>query len=194
MFDKLKKLLKIVNFSGNIVLKDGTTIMVEGSLEAGSKVYVETPDSEEPIALPDGEYILEDESVMMVEGGEIKSIDEPVVEEVVTDEAIETAEEPVVEETPEAEEPVVEETPEEVAEPGDEMLKKIEDLTKRLDDLEKMILAKEEKFSEIELNFSKIKETLDNTSAVKPLNKVKKVENLTPNELRFNSIMESLKK
>ena len=84
MFEKIKSFLKIINFSGTITLKDGTQVVVDGSLEKGSKVYVQLPDAEEPIALPDGEYPLEDDSIMIIVDGvisDIKPKEEPKEEE-----------------------------------------------------------------------------------------------------------------
>lgn len=85
MFEKIKSFLKIINFSGTITLKDGTQVVVDGSLEKGSKVYVQLPDAEEPIALPDGEYPLEDDSILVIVDGVISDIkpkeEEPKQEE-----------------------------------------------------------------------------------------------------------------
>ena len=74
MFEKIKSLLKITKFSGTITLLDGTQVIVDGSVEVGSKVYVSLPDAAEPVVLPDGEYPLEDGSIMVVTEGIISDI------------------------------------------------------------------------------------------------------------------------
>jgi hypothetical protein len=125
MIEKLKKLLKIHNFSGEIELKDGTIVMVDGSqLEVGAKLFVKLPDNDEPVELPDGEYQLLDDSILVVEGGIVKDIIEPSIEE--------EPKEEVVEEVETAEEVVEEEPKEEVVE---------EDLTEKIKNLEDRLSA-----------------------------------------------------
>ena len=56
MIEKLIKLLKI-KLEGELVLKDGTPIIVDGDLAVGANVSVQSPDG--VIPLPDGSYELE---------------------------------------------------------------------------------------------------------------------------------------
>lgn len=115
MIEKIMKFLKI-HFSSTVNLIDGTPLQIEGDLETGVKVSVITTDG--MIAIPDGEYKLEDESIIITKDGVVMDvikadveaeapvemaeetpIEEPIVEEIV---------EPIVEEVV-VEEPIVEE-------------------------------------------------------------------------------------
>jgi len=88
MFDKLSKMLKIFKFAANAVLKDGTEILIDGNLDIGVNIYVVTSDGDQP--LPDGEYELGapyDGYIVVVEGGVISNVLEPVEDEPVEEEA-----------------------------------------------------------------------------------------------------------
>lgn len=191
MIEKLKKLLKIHNFSGSVELKDGTQVIVDGNqLEIGVKVYVNVPNNDEPVELPDGEYQLIDDSILVVEGGMVKDILPPVEE---TEEA--PAEEEV--EAEEIEEAPVEETP--VEETENDLEKKISDLEKRISEIEKMIIPKEEmekviqSSAKLQTEFNSIKEKLEKTSNVETLPKTKKVEELSSTDRRYENIKKTLK-
>lgn len=75
MINKLLKLLKI-KFAGELSLKDGTMIIVEGDLAVGASVYVMSPDGK--MALPDGDYELETGEILSVKDGKIEAITDVV--------------------------------------------------------------------------------------------------------------------
>ena len=159
MIEKLMKLLKIVNFSGDVVLKDGTPIMVDGGLAKGATVKVQLPDATEPMLLPDGEYILEDDNIMVVKDGTIEDIKEPVEkpEEELTEEVVEQEVEMAVEQP--VEQPV--ETPEEET---PDLMMIIKDLTARIDALEASLVKSNEEMSKQTNEFSELKSKLETTS------------------------------
>ena len=80
MIKKLLKLLRI-KFAGEMPLKDGTLIRVDGDVTVGAAVYVQSPDGEIP--LPDGSYELESGEILTAKDGKIETI----VDVVDTDEA-----------------------------------------------------------------------------------------------------------
>jgi len=190
MIEKLKKLLKIHNFSGQVELKDGTQIILDGTeLAVGVKVFIQLPDSEEMTELPDGEYQLIDDSILIVENGTISDIVDPEqVEEVVEEEVVETEEE-VVEEEPKEEE-VVEE----------DLTEKIKTLEDRLSKLEELITKEEmEKIKQssdkLTSEFNELKEKVSLSTDVKklPLQKIVDDTPVSKTEERYNNIKKSLK-
>lgn len=63
---------------------DKETLIIEGELEVGKTVVIET--EEGPVEAADGEYTLEDGTVIVIEGAvitEIRGVDEPEVKEVI---------------------------------------------------------------------------------------------------------------
>ena len=74
LIEKILKVLKI-KFSSTAVLKDGTQLELSGELETGVNVSVITSDG--PVALPDGEYQLEDMTILMVKDGLVTDIIKP---------------------------------------------------------------------------------------------------------------------
>jgi hypothetical protein len=118
MLDKILKFLKI-HFSSALTLRDTTPIELSGDLETGVNVFIVTPDGN--IAMPDGEYCLSDESIIIVKDGIIMDVISPTEEAPEVDvtptfseetpvEPVEPVE-PVVEPeaVPETTEPVIEE-------------------------------------------------------------------------------------
>lgn len=156
MIEKLLKLLKI-KFSGEIPLKDGTMIRVDGDVAVGASVYVQSPDGEMP--LPDGDYELETGEILSAEGGKITAITSPIDTEEVPD-----IEEPVIV-VEEVAAPVENELPMEpeteiVINPEVEKLKGIiDELIKRLDEIESKVNMKSEVETQLrsELDFIKTK-------------------------------------
>jgi len=73
------KTLKISKFCGEIRLKDGTFLIVDGEFDLGVSVSVQT--SEGIKALPDGAYSLDDGRIIQIVGGKIKEIVEPLSSE-----------------------------------------------------------------------------------------------------------------
>ena len=184
MFDKIIKLLKI-HFASSLVLKDGTPLQVEGDFTTGAQVSVVTSDG--TIPLPDGEYQLEDMTIITVKDGLIMDI-------VVPGEVEMSAEEPVVEvelaqkENPEVSGPevVVEDEPvttgttetidtemvdmpeEPVLEPEvDEEMVKIADLEAKVAALEQMIA---DLMAKLNLNEEKVNFITEKLSIAKPVN------------------------
>jgi hypothetical protein len=193
----LKKLFKIVKLSSSITLKDGTEVMVEGGAEAvGSKVFVELPNADAPVILPDGKYILEDDSEMIVKDGMIESISEAKTEdEVAVEEEIE-AEIPVeaaveVEVEPETTDEVpVEETPK------PELEVKITELEDRLKAIEDMIASSQESQAmssqKLQADFSALLEKLEKTDGVSKLAEKTPIVALTPAQLKQRQLKNAL--
>lgn len=164
MFEKLKNLLKIVNFQGTIVLKDGTEVILDGNLEVGVKVSVIIPDNNEPVDLPDGEYTLDDDSTMVVGDGVIVDIipvkdDEPETDEPETENQEETPETPETTETPETDDVSVEE--------------RLSVLEQKIAELESLLVMKDEhsklkdEHSKLQNEFSTLVEKLENKPGAK---------------------------
>jgi len=75
-------------------LEDGVTVLEADSFEAGQAVNIKTED-EQLIALPEGEYVLEDGMILkVVEEGIIDSIGEKVEEEPVVEEEVAASDAP----------------------------------------------------------------------------------------------------
>ena len=141
--DAIKLALGMELKLANMKLEDGVTVLEADSFEAGMAVNIKTED-EQLIALPEGEYILEDGMVLIVkEEGIIDSIGEKVEEE----------EEPVVEE-----EVAASDAPSEKAVPK----KIIEAVTKEshfsAQDLEAISNVIDEKFEAFKAELSKVEE------------------------------------
>lgn len=82
MLDKLMKLFK-VHFSSSLTLKDGTPLQLEGDLETGVQISVVTSDGNIP--LPDGEYQMEDMTIITCKDGLVMDIVKPGEVEVPTE-------------------------------------------------------------------------------------------------------------
>lgn len=163
MIEKLLKLLKI-KFSGEIPLKDGTMIQVDGDVVVGASVSVQSPDGLMP--LPDGDYELETGEILSAMDGKIEAITSPV----------DTTETPDINGAPSAGEitievdaaigdlPIVEDSapvmePTKIDPEVEKLMTIVNELTKRLDDLESKINVKAEIETEMrtELDFIKTK-------------------------------------
>ena len=144
MIEKLIKLLKI-KLEGELVLKDGTPIIVDGDLAVGANVSVQSPDG--VIPLPDGSYELETGQIITVEGGTIKDIIDQVEAPEEPDQTppVEAAEPPV--EAPPAEEVPVEDAPE--AASMDEVMAKLDELIAKIDSIEAKVGELETKTSNL---------------------------------------------
>jgi hypothetical protein len=141
--DAIKLALGMELKLANMKLEDGVTVLEADSFEAGQAVNIKTED-DQLIALPEGEYILEDGMVLIVkEEGMIDSIGEKVEEE----------EDPVVEE-----EVAASDAPTEKAVPK----KIIEAVTKEshfsAQDLEAISNVIDEKFEAFKAELSKVEE------------------------------------
>jgi hypothetical protein len=110
MIEKLLKLLKI-KFAGEIPLKDGTMVYVDGDVSVGASVYVQSPDGKMP--LPDGDYELESGDILSAKDGKITAITQ-VVE---TPEEPDNTTAPPIAETMAIEVPLVEPVIEPIVEP-----------------------------------------------------------------------------
>lgn len=104
---EIKKFLKFAKMNFEAVeLANGTKISIDGELNKGAKVYIESSDGEK-IPMPAGEFELADGMLMIInEAGEIEEIKEMTKEESTEKVIPETAEEmEVVEEITEPTEP-----------------------------------------------------------------------------------------
>lgn len=110
------------------VKTDKETLIIEGEIEVGKPVFIET--EEGPVPAADGEYKLEDETVIVIAEGVIAEV-----------RPVETPEEEVKPEELEEEKPV-EETPEEDP--------KIAELEARIKELEAEIETKDARIAELE--------------------------------------------
>lgn len=77
MLEKLLKLLKI-KFEGELTLKDGTPIILDGELGVGVSIMVQAPDGK-TMDLPDGSYDLSTGEVITVENGLVIDVIEELV-------------------------------------------------------------------------------------------------------------------
>lgn len=130
-FKLAKAILKLAE-----VQTDKATLIVEGELEVGKPVFVET--EEGPVPAEDGEYVLEDETVIVIAEGvitEVRPVEAPVEEN-----PEELEEEKPVEETPE-EDPKVAELEARIK----ELEAEIETKDARIAELEGLVAEQEEK-------------------------------------------------
>ena len=121
LFKMAKAILKLAE-----IATDKETLIVEGELEVGKPVFVEAEDG--PTPAEDGEYKLEDETIVVIVNGVIAEI--------------KTVEEPKEEETPVVE--LEEENPEPEEDP------KVAELEARIKELEAEIEEKDAKIAELE--------------------------------------------
>lgn len=63
-----------------VTLQDGTEVNVEPELQVGATVTVSIPENPEPVPVPDGEHVLQDETIIITEAGKIVDILEKVGE------------------------------------------------------------------------------------------------------------------
>jgi hypothetical protein len=176
MYEKLLKLLK-VHLAGELTLKDGTSIIVDGDLAVGVKVSVQGPDG--IIPLPAGSYELESGQIITVdENGTITDIVEQVETPETPDNNV-APEEVVVEDAAPVDTPT--DTPVETP-PMDEKMKKI------MDDMMTKIAELEAKIAELETKTSNLSsESVNFTSEINLI----KEKALFPKELSKNSTPET---
>lgn len=153
--NKLFKLAKAVLKLAEIPT-DKETLIIEGEIEVGKPVFVET--EEGPIEAADGEYTLEDGTVIVIEAGliiEIRPVE--VVEEPAQVEEIEAVEEP---EAPEVEEPQEDEKDIRIK----ELEAENEELKARIAELEAQLAEAEEKLKmSVETPITKLEKTKKTT-------------------------------
>ena len=133
--NKFFKLAKMILKLGEIKT-DKETLIVDGEIEVGKPVFVET--EEGPIEAADGEYVAEDGTVIIVEAGVIAEI-KPVEEKAPVEETPIEAEKAPVEETPNAE---------------------VEELKAKLAEEEATIAEKDNKIAELEATIAEQEEKL----------------------------------
>lgn len=188
MIEKLLKLLKI-KFAGEIPLKDGTMIIVEGDLMVGASVYVQSPDGKIP--LPDGDYELETGQILSAKDGKIEAITDVVDTEEIPDmpgnPPVGEIVAPVVAEAvvPEPEvkvevEPEKEPKADEVAALKD----MVDELTKRLEALEAKVSMRDE----LETKMKEDLEFIKNKTLTQELKKSKDID-----EVKTTSRMDIIK-
>lgn len=187
----IKKLLKIVKLSSVITLKDGTEVQVEGDADVvGSKVFVSLPNVDNPVPLPDGKYVCDDDSELIIKDGMIESITEPKTEDEVAVEKEIEAEAPIEA----ADAPV--DTPNEPPKPDLET--KVQELEDRLKAIEDALASNQEsqKLSSEKLqnDFSALLERLEKTDGTTKLSSQKiPVVTLTPSQIRYKAMKTALK-
>ena len=142
------------------VKTDKETLIIEGEIEVGKPVFVET--EEGPVPAADGEYKLEDETVIVIAEGVIAEV-----------RPVETPEEEVKPEELEEEKPV-EETPEEDP--------KVAELEARIKELEAEIETKDARITELEAKVAEQEEKLK-MSVEEPI--TKKVINRENKALKY---------
>lgn len=142
------------------IATDKGVLVIEGELEVGKEVMMETPEGEwEPA--PDGEYFTEDNRTIVVEGGKIADIKENIAE----------PEEPAEEEEPEPPLEIQEEDEEPAEEPAEEPEM---DKDARIAELEARVAELEAMNAELEAENAELKAKLDEAetelkaSAAKP--------------------------
>jgi len=84
MLDKLKNILKITKFCGELELQDGTKLEIDGNFfNVGVTVSVQTKDGLTP--LPTGSYTLNSGDIITVKDGVVKEIISPVINKPIPD-------------------------------------------------------------------------------------------------------------
>lgn len=178
MFEKIMKMFKIYKFAASSTLADGTEIRIDGNGEAGSVVYIMTPDGE--ILCPPGEYTLENGDLMEVdENGMIVKITPKDEVEVIEEPIVEEQKEMEVQEQVEASEEVeVANEPEPQTDKGEELFNKVSDLEARIAELEtkiaSLVQASEEtkqSTEQLSKQTNQIIDVLDKTSTAVELKK-----------------------
>jgi hypothetical protein len=147
--ETLSKIMELLNLQDEVKLEsmkleNGTTIEAE-AFEANQEVFIVT-EEDEKIALPVGEYTLEDGRILVV-------AEEGIIAEV------KEAEEPEAEEAPETEE-VVEEVEQAEEEPKEEMSyatkeelsAAVAEMKEMIEEIKAMMSPKEEEMSEVDLS------------------------------------------
>ena len=151
MLSKIKALLNANTNLAQQTLDNGTIIEAE-SFEAGQSVFIVTDD--ERVALPIGEYKLEDGSTLIVEEeGVIASIGEAPAEEVIVEAEDEIIETEVPEEVAPEVEAIVEAVVEVVAPAIEEVKEELKKLKKKFEDSYEKKEDKEEKKEEMSRKF-----------------------------------------
>lgn len=156
MLSKIKALLNATVSLAEMKLDNGTVLEAE-SFEAGASVFIKTDD--EKVALPIGEYKLEDgRSLVVEEEGVIASIGEATLEEEEKEVEVEAEEEVIETEVPEEVAPeveaIVEAVVEVVAPVIEEVKEELRQLKQKFEDAyEKKDEKKEEKKEEMSKTF-----------------------------------------
>lgn len=118
LFKMAKAILKLAE-----IATDKATLIIEGELEVGKPVFVET--EEGPIEAADGEYTVEDGTVIVVEAGvitEVRPVEEAPIEEELEEEEL----------------------------PAEEPNAEVEELKARIAELEALIAEKDARIAELE--------------------------------------------
>lgn len=161
--NSMKKLFKLAKMILKLseVKTDKATLIYDGELEVGTAVFIEAENGE-PMPAADGEYVLEDGTVIVVLEGlvsEIRPIEAPV------------------------EEALEEETPAEEIK-DDEKEIKIAELEAKVADLESQIAEKDAKITELEAKIAEQEEKLK-MSVDTPVVKKGQVRNVTNKALKY---------
>jgi hypothetical protein len=160
MLNILLKLLKITKFEGELSLKDGTILIIEGgTLGIGAKVSINGPDG--TIPLPAGSYELESGDIITVDDkGIITNITQQIEQPETPDtEVVETPEDVIVEDEVNPETGTTTETAPEID--FEAKFKDLEDRLKTLEEKTQKLSEQNEKFeSDLEIinnktNFTK---------------------------------------
>lgn len=178
ILEKLLKLFKI-RFEGELLLKDGTPIVIGGDFGIGVTVQVNGPDG--LIPLPTGSYELEDGTIFTVDNTGVIT---DIVEQVETPETpdvtppVEAVDVPI-EDTP-IEDTTIPETP---VNPMDEMMKKMEEKIAELEAKIKELEAKTTNLSKEGIKFeNELSDFKTKAIFVKEISKQKQEDSI-PSEL-----------
>ena len=163
--NKFFKLAKMLLKLGEIKT-DKETLIIEGDIEVGKPALIAVEEELEPA--PDGEYVAEDGTVIIVAEGVITEI--KPVEETPTEETIEAEEETPTEETPNAE--------------IDELNAKIAELESKIAELEATIAEKDAEIESLKATIGEQEEKLK-MSVETPLTKKNKIINKENKALKY---------
>lgn len=187
MFEKMKKFFKIISYFGSVTLRDGTEVTIDGDTEVGAKVTIVVEGTDEPMALPDGEYTLEDGTMMIVADGIITDLVEEVAEEdAPVEDAPETEEEveAAAEDIESVEDAPVEDVVEDIVDEVITTEAKMAELEARISELETKI----GETTQMKSDFQTLKEKMEETDGALKVSKVKKEVEQSPSDKRYEAL------
>lgn len=187
IFDVFKSIFSTYIFEGMTRLMDGKEIRIAGEKNKGTEVFIVTDETELP--MPDGEFTLEDGSMITTKDGKIvEVVEEPETEEV------EPIEEPleaesVIESAQDAPVDTPVETPTDENEPTSDLEQRIKDLEDKLNNFlakhEAVQAEYEAKIAEFDAQVADFNKTKEEFSS--KFERVMVVEPVKQNEILINT-------